>query len=92
MEEQDLFYPSKGEVFRRLPLSKINLHFHHNTIEKIMESLEKDSSSWAQKTLSTLREKDPLALKLTLKLVREANNSDFSSCLDREYRVACRLR
>ena len=32
-EEQDLLYPHKGEVFRRLPLPKINQHFHHNTIE-----------------------------------------------------------
>ena len=32
-EKQNFLLPHKGEVFRRLPLPKINRHFHYNTVE-----------------------------------------------------------
>lgn len=82
---------SKSGQFLRFPIQKINEIFHYDTIEEILEHLQKDGSDWAKQTHAKLMSKSPLALKLTLRLIREALNSDYTACMEREYAVANNL-
>jgi enoyl-CoA hydratase len=66
----------------------VNKCFRHNTIEDILESLLKDHSPFAMKTYNELMQRSPTSLKLTLHILRQAKNSDFDTCMKREYKLA----
>jgi len=61
-----------------------------NSIEEIEERLLQENSTWAASTLQQLKQKSPLVLSLTLRLLRDAQRSQWGDCLAREFRVACR--
>lgn len=76
--------------FYTLPIEKINFCFSANSIEEIFDRLETEGSKWSLNCLQILKKKSPLALKLTLRLIREGETSDWKNCLQREFRVASR--
>ncbi|XP_055850396.1 3-hydroxyisobutyryl-CoA hydrolase, mitochondrial-like [Episyrphus balteatus] len=73
-----------------LLMNKVNMCFNATTVEEIFKNLEKDGSEWAVKTLSTLKGKSPLSLKMTLKQFQLGANKPLDDCLRMEYRLAFR--
>ncbi len=62
------------------------------TVEQIMEQLSLvrgDSEAFAAKALSSLRKASPLALKVTLRHVRDAAALDLRQTLEADYRLGC---
>jgi enoyl-CoA hydratase len=67
----------------------IDAWFAHDRMEDIVAALERDGSKLAQSTLTTLNEKSPRGMVVTLKLLRLARASaSLEECLVREYRAA----
>lgn len=73
-----------------LPIPAINRCFSSNKLEEIYERLESEESDWAKSTLSKLKQKSQLCLKLILASIRKAENMEWGECLKQDYRVACR--
>ena len=46
---------------------------------------------WAQRTLATLRRLSPTAIKVALRLLREAEGKPLAACLRAEFRAAQRF-
>lgn len=71
--------------------SKIDLHFHHDTMENILESLRQASAQgdeWASRTIDTLLSKSPLSLKVTLRLLQLGRSRTLQECLAMEVDLA----
>ena len=69
--------------------SKIDLWFAHDRMEDIVAALRRDGSELAKSTLTTLGEKSPRGMVVTLKLLRLARKAlSLEECLVREYRAA----
>ena len=64
-----------------LPVEKIIPVFSKKSLAEVVETLKKDGSEWAQKTLNKIYWKDPLASVLTFELVRKAKELSFVECL-----------
>lgn len=65
----------------------INRCFLSQSVEEIMENLEKEPSQFAKRCLEAMKKNDMLSMRLTLKLIREAQNSDYATCLRKEVDV-----
>ncbi|WP_304641763.1 enoyl-CoA hydratase/isomerase family protein [Pseudomonas sp.] len=73
----------------------IDRHFRHHSLTEIQQSLiaEQDASSidWARQTLTTLQQRSPLAMAVTLELLRRGRELDLHQCfalelhLDRQW-------
>ena len=61
--------------------TQINAHFSKQSALEITQSLENDTSEWAQKTAATLRKRSPLMLELTLQLIRRARKMSLADDL-----------
>lgn len=60
--------------------------FAFDTVEAIVDALEREGSAFAEKTLSVLRTKSPLSLKVTLRLLRLGRKAvSIEECLEREF-------
>ena len=60
--------------------------FAFDTIEEIMQALEREGTPFAEKTLAVLNTKSPLSLKVTLRLLRLGRAaSSLEACLEREF-------
>jgi enoyl-CoA hydratase/carnithine racemase len=63
--------------------------FAHDTMEEIVAALARDGSDFAQATLTTIGEKSPRGLKVTLRLLRQARKlASLRQALVHEYRAA----
>ncbi|KAK9768019.1 3-hydroxyisobutyryl-CoA hydrolase [Basidiobolus ranarum] len=62
--------------------------FRHDTVEEIMESLEKEDSDFTKKTLATLNEMSPTSLKVTLRALRSGRKMNIANCFKMEYHLA----
>ncbi|MGD9537911.1 MAG: enoyl-CoA hydratase/isomerase family protein [Alphaproteobacteria bacterium] len=62
--------------------------FSAPSVEQIVARLEADGGPFASATLAQLRAKSPLSLKLTFRLLNEANGLSFEERMKREYRIA----
>ncbi|XP_022141033.1 3-hydroxyisobutyryl-CoA hydrolase-like protein 2, mitochondrial [Momordica charantia] len=86
----DLVYPDRRSVLSKL--DAIDRCFCHDTVEEIMEALEKEAAEsydeWYSTTLKLLREASPLSLKVTLRSIREGRFQSLDQCLAREYRIS----
>lgn len=69
-------------------LPNIKKCFSGVTVEEIYENLQEDGSDWAQKTLNTLNEKSPLALKVTHRSITTGKKISLKDCLKMEMRLA----
>ena len=61
--------------------------FAGDTIEAIVAALEKQGGPWADQVRTTLLQKSPMSLKVTLRELREAAALDFEDCMVMEYRL-----
>jgi enoyl-CoA hydratase len=60
--------------------------FAFDSVEEILEALEKDGSDFARETLALLKTRSAISLKLTLSLLRAGRMSaTLNECLEREY-------
>lgn len=71
--------------------SWIDVCYAGDSVEQIIERLDTANVPAAKEAARKLRTYSPTALKVTLRAVREAQHSDLSECLRREYRIASRL-
>lgn len=69
--------------------------FSKNSVEEIIKSLEtesgKEGNAWINSVLAGLKKSSPLALKITLKSIREGRNQTLSECLRKEFRVTMNI-
>ncbi|KAH1203781.1 3-hydroxyisobutyryl-CoA hydrolase-like protein 2, mitochondrial [Glycine max] len=83
----DLVYPDRSSVLHRI--DTIDRCFSHETVEEIIEALEKEAAEsndeWYSTTLRRIREASPLSLK-----IREGRFETLDKCLVREYRMSLR--
>jgi enoyl-CoA hydratase len=61
--------------------------FAPDTIEAIVAALEKEGGAWADQVRTSLLQKAPMSLKVTLRELREAASLDFEDCMIMEYRL-----
>ncbi|TKY58047.1 3-hydroxyisobutyryl-CoA hydrolase protein 2 [Spatholobus suberectus] len=88
----DLVYPDRSSVLHRI--DTIDRCFSHETVEEIIEALEKEAAEsydeWCSTTLRRIREASPLSLKIILRSIREGRFETLDKCLVREYRMSLR--
>lgn len=66
--------------------SLIDRCFAFDTVEEILDALQRDGSDFALETLQMLRTRSAISLKLTLSLLRAGRTSaTLNECLEREY-------
>ncbi|KAJ7966271.1 3-hydroxyisobutyryl-CoA hydrolase-like protein 1, mitochondrial [Quillaja saponaria] len=86
----DLVYPNKGSIVSKIDV--IDRCFSHDTVEEIIDALEKEVAEsydeWCVTTLNKIREASPLSLKVTLRSIREGRFQTLDKCLVREYRIS----
>jgi enoyl-CoA hydratase len=62
--------------------------FNQPTLLEILKALENHPSNFAQKTLTCLKTRSPLSLKLTFTLLKEAQNLDFHNAINEEFKLS----
>ncbi|KAG2700337.1 hypothetical protein I3760_07G225800 [Carya illinoinensis] len=86
----DLVYPERTSILHKI--DTIDGCFSHDTIEEIIDALEKEAAEscdeWCKIALKKLREASPLSLKITLQSIREGRFQSLPQCLAREYRIS----
>ncbi|KAI5673110.1 hypothetical protein M9H77_13474 [Catharanthus roseus] len=86
----DLVYPHRRSVLHKL--EKIDKCFSLDTVEEIVDALEKESSEsiddWCSNTLKKMKESSPIGLKVALQSIREGRFQPLDQCLVREYRIS----
>lgn len=69
--------------------------FSCNSLQEIKERLQLEKEigckEWAEKTLDQLNSNSPLALELTLSLLRQAADLQWHQCLELEYNISANL-
>jgi enoyl-CoA hydratase len=70
---------------------RIDTIFSANTLEAILERLERDGSNWALDTAATIRGKSPTATKLAFRQIREGEAKLFDDCMRMEFRMVNRV-
>ena len=65
--------------------------FYANSIEEIKDNLRKESSPFAQECLDAMERNSDLSMRLALKMLRQAQNLDYTNCLKMEVKVASRM-
>ncbi|KAL5558228.1 hypothetical protein UlMin_034439 [Ulmus minor] len=86
----DIVYPDKRSILSKL--DAIDRCFSHDTVEEIVDALEKEASDsfdeWCKTALKKLKEASPLSLKVTLQSIHEGRFQSLDQCLVREYRIS----
>lgn len=65
--------------------------FDKNSIEAILERLEKSDNADCQGMVKTILSKSPTSLKVTLEQLHRGKNLDFNACMQMEYRLMIRF-
>ncbi|KAL4228647.1 hypothetical protein ACF0H5_011692 [Mactra antiquata] len=71
-------------------MEEINRLFGGETVEQIVENLEKEGSDWAKTQLNILRKMSPVSMKITLRLINEGVTRTLQDDLQIEYRLSQR--
>lgn len=86
----DLVYPDRRSVLYKF--EKIDKCFSQDTVEEIIETLEREATEshdeWYNTALNKIKEASPLSLKVALKSIREGRFQPLDQCLVREYRIS----
>ncbi|KAJ8533888.1 hypothetical protein K7X08_007212 [Anisodus acutangulus] len=86
----DLVYPDRRSVLHKF--EKIDKCFSQDTVEEIIEALEREAAEshdeWCNTALNKIKEASPLSLKVALKSIREGRFQPLDQCLVREYRIS----
>ncbi len=83
------FNPAESELAKNK--DEINTHFSQNSVEEIFDSLEKGGSEFALKTLSILKKKSPLSLKITYQQIERAKHLSMGDCMKMDFRLVNRF-
>ncbi|HEY1708370.1 MAG TPA: enoyl-CoA hydratase/isomerase family protein [Rhizomicrobium sp.] len=70
---------------------KIDTIFAAQSVEAILERLDRDTSDWARETATTIRSKSPTSLKIAYRQVREGKTLSFDDCMRMEFRMVNRI-
>jgi enoyl-CoA hydratase len=70
---------------------KIDVIFSANSVEAILERLDRDGSDWAASTAATIRTKSPTSLKIAFRQLREGAKLEFDDCMRMEFRMVTRI-
>ncbi len=65
--------------------------FSAQSVEAILERLDRDGNDFARGTAQTIRTRSPTSLKLVLRQLRQARQMDLKQCLAMEFRLALRV-
>ena len=65
--------------------------FYSNSIEEIMQNLREENHPFATKCLEAMKRNSDLSMRLALKMLRQAQNTDYASCLRMEVNVASKM-
>lgn len=71
--------------------SRINKFFDKNSVEEIIENLEKDKSEWSSQQLKVLRRVCPTSVKVTFNLIKYSSDKNLKECLEMEYQLGQRF-
>ncbi len=82
--------PGEGSILAPLR-DVIDRCFAGDTVEDILQGLEREGGAWAESTRATLLRMSPLSLRVTLRQLREGATLDFEDCLKMEYRLVRRF-
>ncbi|KAK4724896.1 hypothetical protein R3W88_027675 [Solanum pinnatisectum] len=86
----DIVYPDTRSVLHKF--EKIDKCFCQDTVEEIIEALEREAAEshdqWCNTALNKIKEGSPLSLKVALKSIREGRFQPLDQCLVREYRIS----
>ncbi|KAH0721661.1 hypothetical protein KY290_005774 [Solanum tuberosum] len=86
----DIVYPETRSVLHKF--EKIDKCFSQDTVEEIIEALEREAAEshdeWCNTALNKIKEASPLSLKVALKSIREGRFQPLDQCLVREYRIS----
>lgn len=77
----------KKEFSLKPYIGRINSIFGAQSVEKIIETLEKDQSEWAKNTLETLHKASPTSLKVAFSQYQKGANMSLPECLKMEFRL-----
>lgn len=69
---------------------QINSCFDKQTVEDILDALEKDGSEWALQQIEILNKMSPTSMKVTLRQLQEGSKLSLAECLKMEYRLTQR--
>lgn len=87
----DLVYLDETSVLNKI--ESIDKCFSQDTVEEILDALEKEAaeshSEWSTTAIKKLKEASPLSLKVTLQSIREGRYQALDQCLAREYCMSC---
>lgn len=81
----------KQEFSEKQYVGRINTAFGADSIEKMIDILREDTSSWAKEVLEDLNKASPLSLKVTFELIRRGQKLNLPECLKMEFRVSQNL-
>ncbi|XP_054555918.1 3-hydroxyisobutyryl-CoA hydrolase, mitochondrial isoform X1 [Talpa occidentalis] len=87
-------YHTKSKIDQDKPfvleehMDKINSWFSANTVEKIIENLQQDGSSFALEQLKVIKKMSPTSLKITLRQLMEGSSKTLKEVLTMEYRLS----
>lgn len=70
------------DVQESVRLAAIKKHFSHSTLREVVASLEAETEQqdWAQDTLKVMHSRSPLAMSVTLSLLRHGANLNLNQC------------
>jgi enoyl-CoA hydratase/carnithine racemase len=66
----------------------VNSFFSADNVEEIMQSLEKQQTTFGQATSAALQKKSPTSLKVTLRALLRGQTLSFAECMRQEYHLA----
>lgn len=69
-------------------MDKINSCFSANTVEQIIENLQRDGSSFALEQLKVINKMSPTSLKITLRQLMEGSSKTLQEVLTMEYQLS----
>ena len=61
------------------------------SLESLLDELEKSDTEFASKTLATLRAMSPTSLRITFEQLKQGARLSFNQVMEMEYRVVCRV-
>ena len=70
---------------------QIDEHFSKESVEEILESLEKDTSEWAAKQRAIMATKSPTSQKIAFRQMRDGAKASFEECMRIEWRMVNRI-
>jgi enoyl-CoA hydratase len=82
------YRPASGPMARER--ARLDVLFAGQSVEAILERLDRDGGEFASAAAATMRSRSPSALKFIFRCLGEARGKNLQECLKTEYRVAAR--